>query len=425
MKFQENSSMGLHFKNQATQTLRNLFGPIFIFSLIMVLSWQTGHEMMFNHASLQSSGREISLAVSKPTSMPTPSVSPGENPLSLVYFDQQAEHLPTVTPLPTPTPIPVQTPQPVTASRPKPIARTIAAPANVASLQKSPANTLFYNEQSLALAAHIASIKSVRPDDAANLSVIASQPQAKWFGNWNGALAHDVKDYVSAAAQNKSIPVLVTYNIPYRDCNGYSAGGANSDEAYLDWIGTIAQNIRGYAAWVILEPDSLSLMDCLQPRQQVARMSLLQKASALLIQNGASVYLDAGHAGWIPADRMADRLVQAGIGAVQGFSLNVSNFIATADSTAYGQAISHLVGGKHFVIDTSRNGNGPTSDFQWCNPTGRAIGHKPTMSTGNPLIDGYLWVKHPGESDGTCNGGPNAGTLWPEYALTLVQNASR
>jgi len=61
----------------------------------------------------------------------------------------------------------------------------------------------------------------------------------------------------------------------------------------------------------------------------------------------------------------------------------------------------------HFVIDTSRNGLGPwTPDAaypdpqDWCNPPDRGLGLRPTTDTGDPLIDAYLWVKVPGESDG-------------------------
>jgi endoglucanase len=32
-----------------------------------------------------------------------------------------------------------------------------------------------------------------------------------------------------------------------------------------------------------------------------------------------------------------------------------------------------------------------------------------------------LWIKRPGESDGTCNGGPPAGTFWDAYAIGLVR----
>ena len=126
---------------------------------------------------------------------------------------------------------------------------------------------------------------------------------------------------------------------------------------------------------------------------------------------------------WKSAATVAQRLVSAGIAKAQGFSLNVSNFYLTSDITSYGTQVSALVGAKHFIIDTGRNGLGPAADGQWCNPAGRAIGQRPTSSTGNALIDAYLWIKTPDESDGSCNGAPSAGTWMPEYALGLAQRA--
>ncbi len=35
----------------------------------------------------------------------------------------------------------------------------------------------------------------------------------------------------------------------------------------------------------------------------------------------------------------------------------------------------------------------------------------------------FLWIKHPGESDGTCDGGPGAGQWFMDYALELVRDA--
>ena len=38
--------------------------------------------------------------------------------------------------------------------------------------------------------------------------------------------------------------------------------------------------------------------------------------------------------------------------------------------------------------------------------------------------DAELWVKAPGESDGPCNGGPQAGAWWASYALGLGKLAT-
>lgn len=56
-------------------------------------------------------------------------------------------------------------------------------------------------------------------------------------------------------------------------------------------------------------------------------------------------------------------------------------------------------------------------------PPGRALGTPPTTKTADPLIADYLWIKRPGESDGTCKGGPKAGAWWPSYALGLARGA--
>jgi endoglucanase len=119
---------------------------------------------------------------------------------------------------------------------------------------------------------------------------------------------------------------------------------------------------------------------------------------------------------------MATRLQQSNIALADGFALNVSNFDTSANNTTYGKDISSRVGGKHFVIDTSRNGLG--SNGQWCNPLGRALGERPSTVTGDSLLDAYLWLKAPGESDGTCNGGPSAGAWWVDYALGLASRAA-
>ena len=119
---------------------------------------------------------------------------------------------------------------------------------------------------------------------------------------------------------------------------------------------------------------------------------------------------------------MAEHLRRSALDQADGFALNVSNFIPTPESIRYGERISALVGGKHFIIDTSRNGAG--GNGEWCNPRGQALGAMPTTRPGNPLVDAFLWIKQPGESDGTCNGGPKAGKWWPEYALELARTQS-
>lgn len=258
-----------------------------------------------------------------------------------------------------------------------------------------------------------------RPSDAKLMSYIASQPMARWIGGWTSDVRRDVSDFVSRAASEGTAPVLVAYNIPSRDCGSYSGGGAQDATRYGNWIRSFADGLGGHRAVVILEPDALGQVGCLTPDRQAARYHMLSDAVHTLKSAGGLVYIDAGNAHWVSSDVMASRLRQAGIDAADGFALNVSNYFSTSDNVRFGNDLSRRVGGKHYVIDTSRNGMGGGNG--WCNPSGQALGAAPTTNTGVPLADAFLWVKHPGESDGTCNGGPKAGAWWPEYALGLAQ----
>lgn len=109
----------------------------------------------------------------------------------------------------------------------------------------------------------------------------------------------------------------------------------------------------------------------------------------------------------------------SGAGGADGFALNVAGFVSTEANLAYGERVAARLGGAHFVLDTSRNG-GSVARGEWCNPPGARLGLEPTTHTGHPLADAFLWIKRPGESDGTCNGGPPRGQWWTESAVRLA-----
>lgn len=141
------------------------------------------------------------------------------------------------------------------------------------------------------------------------------------------------------------------------------------------------------------------MADCLSPDQRQERFDLVRYAVDTLTRDpAAAVYVDAGHSRWLSAEAMAARLNDVGVGRARGFSLNVSNFYTTDEEIGYGEAISGLTNGSHYVIDTSRNGAGPAPDapLNWCNPSGRALGAPPTTATAGAHADAYLWIKRPG-----------------------------
>ena len=378
-------------------------------------------------------------------------------------------------------------------------------------------------------------------DDADLIRDMIAIHQAVWFTQGTPkSVQQDVKNTVKRAAGKKTVPVLVAYNIPFRDCAQFSAGGATSVAEYKAWIDGFAAGIGKEKAIVILEPDGLGIipwydpyggadgsnaLEWCQPAEAnpataaADRFEMLNYAvDALKAQPNVSVYLDGTHSGWLGVGDAAHRLVQAGVNDADGFFLNVSNYQFTTNLVQYGTWVSQCLayaskvnsgdffgcpnqywnGGPlpakiaellgewkgvalssygewsddsdvpelntsginlryanmlgstqpttHFVIDTSRNGQGPwqAPDYpdpqDWCNPPDRGLGLRPTANTGNLLIDAYLWVKIPGESDGECTRGlgpageavdpewglidPPAGAWFPEMALDLVHNAN-
>jgi len=304
-----------------------------------------------------------------------------------------------------------------------------AASASIASRRRSAIanplhSTRFYVDPASPAQRTADAWRASRPADAAQMDKIAGAPQADWFGGWSGDIFAVVDRRVATAAAAGAVPVLVAYNIPNRDCSGYSAGGATDGAAYRDWIRRFALGIASRRAVVILEPDALAqLGQCGDRAQQQARLDMIWDAVQVLKGNPAtSVYIDAGHSKWLTAEVAAARLTAAGVAEADGFAINVANFNPTAAEVEYGKAVSTKVAGKHFVVDTSRNGLGPAPT--WCNPDGRAVGTPPTTNTGEPLVDAFFWFKPPGESDGTCNGGPRAGAFWTDYALGLAQRAA-
>jgi endoglucanase len=287
------------------------------------------------------------------------------------------------------------------------------------------AGVRFYINEYSPAAMAAQSARSTRPDDAKLLDKIALQPAAVWVGEWSGEVETAVHNLGKATNAKGMVPVVVAYNVPNRDCGQYSAGGSKSADAYRTWIHDFARAAGPFRMIVVLEPDALGhLTQCLSPPDQQSRLAMIKDAvDTLEATPGVSVYIDAGHAKWIPAPEMAKRLVAAGIANADGFALNVSNYIGTEESLAYGHTVSAATGGKHFIIDTGRNGNGPTKDEQWCNADGRALGNAPTSTTGDPLADAFFWIKPPGESDGTCNGGPKAGEFWLPAALGMAKRS--
>jgi endoglucanase len=364
-------------------------------------------------------------------------------------------------------------------------------------------------------------IKQHQFQSAALIDKMTDKSHAVWLSGGTPAdVQKQVRKTMHLARWQHAVPVLVAYDLPFRDCGQYSAGGALNTADYLAWIDGLAKGIGDGKAVVLLEPDGLGIIPdnttiygqaewckpdltgtgLTEEQANQARYDQLNGAVDRLEQQpNVNVYLDGTHAAWLGVGEAAYRLFHAGVERAQGFFLNVSNYQTTENSVTFGTWVSDCIafatnpaeGGwrlnnfswcasqynpalnyavdyspayaqsvtdqltglmgsataaTHFVIDTSRNGQGPwtggasyTDRQDWCNPPGRGVGITSTTETGNALVDAYLWVKVPGESDGSCNRGvsgsttdpewggivdPAAGEWFPQQALQLAQLAS-
>src|SRR5687768_404139 len=97
--------------------------------------------------------------------------------------------------------------------------------------------------------------------DADLIRTMIETPQAVWFTKGTPkTLQQNVRNTVQRAADKGTVPVLVAYNIPFRDCAQFSAGGATSVAEYKAWIDGFAAGIGNSTAVVILEPDGLGII---------------------------------------------------------------------------------------------------------------------------------------------------------------------
>ena len=262
-----------------------------------------------------------------------------------------------------------------------------------------------------------------KAEDAETMRQLACQPQGIWLiGQTLEELKSKIRRTIDNSKGEGTIPLFVIYNVPSREKAEWL--NVDSSEEYINNVKALSEAIGNDEATIILEPDALPMAYFYSNADRKKRFSELSNAVDLIrtYAPNSRIYIDAGHSKWRTVKETVSALKQSGVAGATGFSLNVSNFHPTEGEILYGLEISEKLDGKHFVIDTSRNGNGAPEADEWCNPFGRAIGHPPNDRVDHPMIDGFLWIKISGESDGDCNGGTPEGVFWLDYALDLVRN---
>jgi cellulose 1,4-beta-cellobiosidase len=326
------------------------------------------------------------------------------------------------------------------------------------------------------------------------LMAMRTVPSAYWIdrkakvrGNSTETLEGILAD--AAAQPTPPMVVFILYDLPNRDCdakasNGeiccyalpdgrcdYSKAGDCAEglaEYKQEYVDPFAQVVGRYAARVpvaiVIEPDSLGNLatnldnpHCGNSATQAAYKEGIAYAVQTVAAHApaASLYMDAGHGGWLGwlnnAQKYAQTIADLKVAPlVRGFSSNVANYqaVGTAACPAYAfvkglptyctanatdpccsdpcgllkqynfgntelNYVTMMTGelkkaispdfDPHWLIDTGRNGVADERKdcSNWCNIRNAGVGLRPTVRTPLPeLVDAFFWLKTPGESDG-------------------------
>jgi len=310
-----------------------------------------------------------------------------------------------------------------------------------------------------------------------------------------------VLDGAKAQQQKTGIPTLtvfVIYDLPNRDCAAAASNGeilcADSTctqglntykNSYINPIVSIFSKYTSQPIVAIIEPDSLpnlatnlGIAKC-QEAENAYINGVAYAVNKLSAQSNIYIYMDAAHGGWLgwPNNLQAAAQIYlqvlnlaGGPNLIRGFATNTANYqpLGSLSSTAdpcnlksqYNNAINEVIyvnlfsqelatvgiTNKGYIIDTSRDGviSERKNCSNWCNINGAGFGVRPIATPsglGIGILDALVWVKTPGESDGTSDKtsprfdyhcassdsftpAPEAGQWFPQYFIMLAQNAN-
>jgi cellulose 1,4-beta-cellobiosidase len=288
-------------------------------------------------------------------------------------------------------------------------------------------------------------------------------------------------------AATPSLVEIVIYDLPGRDCaalasNGEipatAAGLTEYESQYIDPIASILNQFASSPIRVVatIEPDSLPNVVTNQSKSACATATPYYETGTTYALNKLHAipnvynYMDIAHSAWLgwPSNMSATPAVYntvvknttAGYASIDGFISDTANYTPTQeplltnptlqiggqnvdsatfyqfnptfDELSYDTAMYNTLvaagfpSSKKFLIDTSRNGWGPThpttitsatdvntyvSDNKidkrpfrgdWCNQNNAGIGARPAdqpLGASSPIL-AFVWIKPPGESDG-------------------------
>ncbi|KAG9403988.1 hypothetical protein AC1031_005526 [Aphanomyces cochlioides] len=263
------------------------------------------------------------------------------------------------------------------------------------------------------------------------LNALKANPVATWYTD----LGTNQVAQTLAACKN-AVPTIVVYGLPNKDCGagGFFNGGNNKNtQQYTAWIQSLVNQVGKQEVIYVLEPDAVGLTSTGGCGVTNGYQNNLKIALGLLSTNpNAHIYVDvAAWASQSQAINILNDLKKAGLCQ----DLRSNSFIVVTPTTT---TTASFVPNLNVISLLSSPHRGPPSARTWLTDGGvdfasRTIALTRTLhcqapvvmsiydssTTGNPLVDYYLWIKVPGECDGQCTGqsadamiGPAAGAFF-------------
>jgi endoglucanase len=273
------------------------------------------------------------------------------------------------------------------------------------------------------------------------LEKIASQPEAQRISTYShggtpaGIFAQMQKLLcVNLTADPGSIPVISTYflHAKLRGCptNGEMNAYRPLFEAQID---AIARATGNRPVVYLVELDAIGSSSCIARHGGIRDWESLLRYEATRLGGlpHTVVYIEGGYSDSNSAAYAARVLNASGVRHVEGFFTNDTHINWTINEIRYGERVSRMTHGAHFIVNTDQNGRGPKLNRHpsrqgiedLCNPPGRGLGPRDTTSTGFANADAFMWTHPPGNSSG-CGGGPAGGIFWPARAIGLAARAN-
>jgi endoglucanase len=273
------------------------------------------------------------------------------------------------------------------------------------------------------------------------LEKIADQPEAQRFSRYSagggpGAIFAQVQKIFchNMTADPGAIPIITTYFLYQAGYCETSSEIVSNRPTFERQVNEMVAGIARRPAVMLLELDAIGSSRCMARNGALAEWEadMRYEINAVSSLPHAVLYIEGGYSDANPPGYTARVLNAVGVRTIRGFFTNDTHMNWTANEMRWGEKVSALTGGAHFIINTADNGHGPVlnrhpsrdGNEDLCNPPGRGAGPPTTHATGYPAVDAFMWIHVPGTSSGRCNGGTAAGTFWLVRALTEARNAN-